>query len=85
MLQQSHTKQCQVQGRGSFMENEMAATNDFVSSKVSSPSGRRTAQAVRYATADKVIQALHMTVVCSQPEDTASVDVVSMRQNTACE
>ena len=50
----------------------MAATNYLVSSKVSSPSGRRTAQAVRYATAEKLqkeadfkpwLQALHMTVV----------------------
>ena len=54
----------------------MTATNDFVSSKVSSPSGRRTAQAVHYATAEKVIQAPHMTVVHSQPEDTALIDVV---------
>ena len=37
----------------------MAATNDFVSIKVSSPNGRRTAQAVRYATAEKVIGTTH--------------------------
>ena len=36
----------------------MAATNDL-SSKVSNSSGRRTTQAVRYATAEKVIGVTH--------------------------
>ena len=57
--QQSHTKRCQVQGCGLFMESEMAATNDFVSSKVSSPSGRWTSQAVRSVTAEIVIGTTH--------------------------
>ena len=62
----SHTKRCQVQSYVSFMENEMATTNDFVSSKVSSPSGRRTAQAVRYATAEKVIGTTRLLCVPSR-------------------
>ena len=42
----------------------MAATNDLVSSKVSSPSGRRTAQAVRYATAEKWQEAEATKDIC---------------------